>query len=418
MKQIILTITAQAPLAIGQQKPGGSVSEAFDYIPGSVIRGAIAAKILQQAQEAGQIDTTNDNFNQPGDNFQALFLDQQAAVFQNAYPAIAKTSDDHYAVICKISLLPATALSSKTNSGFKPKNAGVFDSLIDSFCAKEHGHFYEPNDLTGDRVEPFKGFYSEQENTYRSHSISKRLLTRVGINRRRATAEEQILYSIEVLNETQGKKEPQPSVYRSAIVVDDDGLADQLCDFITHRREEFRLGGSASRGLGKVHLAVELQNTTGDQEIQSRVSAFNTKLKKHWEQWNIFNSKPFPDRHFFTLDLQSDAILTEDWQRTMVISKKMLRDYAGIEDDTLELELSYSSYDYRSGWNAAWGLQKDVELITNMASVYLFSTEQPDRWYEPLHRLEQRGVGDRTPEGFGQVKVCDPFHLIFRENAV
>jgi hypothetical protein len=38
------------------------------------------------------------------------------------------------------------------------------------------------------------------------HSVSKRLLTRVGVNRRRATAEEQILYSIEVLNESQHNK--------------------------------------------------------------------------------------------------------------------------------------------------------------------------------------------------------------------
>jgi CRISPR-associated protein Csx10 len=35
-----------------------------------------------------------------------------------------------------------------------------------------------------------------------------------------------------------------------------------------------------------------------------------------------------------------------------------------------------------------------------------------------LKLLEQRGIGDRTSEGFGQVKVCDEFHCVFRENPV
>jgi CRISPR-associated protein Csx10 len=55
MKQIKLTITAEAPLAIGQRKPGGSVSEAMDYIPGAAIRGAIAAKILDQASSEPEV---------------------------------------------------------------------------------------------------------------------------------------------------------------------------------------------------------------------------------------------------------------------------------------------------------------------------------------------------------------------------
>ncbi len=42
MEAIELTLTAESPLAIGRQKPGGSISEAQDFIPGSVIRGALA----------------------------------------------------------------------------------------------------------------------------------------------------------------------------------------------------------------------------------------------------------------------------------------------------------------------------------------------------------------------------------------
>lgn len=419
MKRIDLTITAKAPLAIGQRKPGGSVSEAMDYIPGGAIRGAIAAQLLNQSGSEPAVSAEGD-----GDDFHKLFLTEQAAVFQNAYPAIAKVGDDHYEERSTVRLLPMTALSSKTDSGFKPNKGGVFDSLIDGFCAREQGLFYEPNDVTGDRVEPLSGFYSTKENTYCSHTTSKRLLTRVGINRRRATAQEEILYSIEVLDEIQGKKRPQPTVYRSAILVQEDSLTNHLHQFIQHHCQQLRLGGSASRGLGKVEIAASIEEFHSQPDrVQQRIAAFNAAINRRWHGWAVFGAaKPIPKSTFFTVNLQSDAILTEQWQRTMVISEAMLRQFAGINeaDDPkmLKLETVYSSYDYRSGWNAAWGLQKDLELVTKMGGVFLFSTEQPDLWYEKLAALECWGVGDRTSEGFGQIQICDDFHLIFREHAV
>lgn len=418
MKRIILTITSEAPLAIGQRKPGGSVSEAMDYIPGGAIRGAIAAKILERAGSEPEVSAEG-----AGDDFHRVFLTDQAAVFQNAYPAIAKIGDDQYEESLEVRLLPVTALSSKTDSGFRPKKGGVFDSLIDGFCAREQGLFYEPNDLTGDRVEPFSGFYSKKGNTYRSHTVSKRLLTRVGINRRRATAQEEMLYSLEVLDEVQGKKHPQSMVYQSSIYVRDDDLADQLQQFIEHHCNQFRLGGAASRGLGKVTIKASIDALQLHiNEVKQRIEHFNQKIMERWQLWSAFGADtPLVKQSFFTVNLQSDAILSEQWQRTMVISETMLRQFAGIskvDDSTLKLQTAYSSYDYRSGWNAAWGLQKDLELITKMSAVYLFSTQTPELWYDKLAELEFWGVGDRTSEGFGQIQICDEFHVIFRENAV
>lgn len=437
MTRIDLTITAKAPLAIGQRKPGGSVSEAADYIPGTVIRGAIAGKILQ---------LRGDSALEEGDDFHKLFLADDAVIFQNAYPAIATLGEDSYDTAGEVRVLPATALSSKTNDGFKPKG-GVFDSLIDSYCAREQGLFYEPNDLEGDRVEPFKGFYSRKPDgrkddgptkfIYRSHSIDKRLLTRVGINRQRSTAQDQLLYSIEVMNETLGKQEPKPMIYRSSIwisgqhdIPDDSrkSLSGHLQTFFEHHGDRFRLGGSASRGLGKVRLSAEIVEA-GDIDVKARVEPLNQTLEERWEQWRIFGAgKSYPsDRTFFSIDLQADAILTEQWRRTMVISATMLRDRLidlepdlQLTADQLSLEMAYSSYDYRSGWNAAWGLPKDVELATNIGSVFLFSlkAEPGERLYSALAKLEKQGIGDRCSEGFGQVRVCDAFHQIFRENPV
>lgn len=409
MKRIRLEIKALSPLAIGRQKPGGSVSEAEDYILGSVIRGAIASQILQLSGYQSR------NLAENGGDFQSLFLNDNSAIFQNAYPVKA----DMTRRIDAIWVLPATALSSKTNEGFKLENGnGVFDTLIDRFCAEGYGHPYDPIcPIDGERVEPYTCFYNKVGGNYYSHSVSKRLLTRVGINRRRATAEEQILYSIEVLNESQHNKKKPIRYYGSVLVPD--SLTNSLCQFINVRREDFRLGGSASRGLGKVEIKATIIESKP--QIKARIEQFNTKLEERWREWQVFgnpNEELLNDRTYFTIDLQSDAILTEHWRRTTVISPEMLCQFAGVTDPSLQLHAAYSSYDYRSGWNTAWGLMKDVELITNKGSVYLFSTIQPDTWFRIVEELEMRGVGERTCEGFGQIQVCNEFHLVFRERAV
>ncbi|MFE1744283.1 CRISPR-associated RAMP protein Csx10 [Coleofasciculus sp. H7-2] len=432
MKRIQLEIKALSPLAIGRQKPGGSVSEVENYIPGTVIRGAIASQILQQYrqdEQTQQAERLRQDFSHNGGDFQTLFLGETPAIFQNAYPAVLNI-DDEFVIQDEIRVLPATALSSKTKSGFKPENNGVFDTLIDRFCAERYGHLYDPNCPTdGGRVDTVDfSFYSELNDEYYNHTVSKRLLTRVGINRRRATAEEQILYSIEVLNESESKgKNPKPVIYMGAILVTD-ALADSLKEFINNHKEGFRLGGSTSRGLGKVKMDAKLP-VDAKPKLADKINQFNDTLQKRWNDWKVFGN-PLEEqmsncpadrlcqRTYFTLDLQSDAILSEQWRRTTVISAAMLQQFTDVQDTSLKLEAVYSSYDYRSGWNAAWGLMKDVELVTNKGAVYLFSTTQKNDWIEALEKLEVQGIGERIPEGFGQVRVCDKFHLIIREEAV
>ena len=97
-----------------------------------------------------------------------------------------------------------------------------------------------------------------------------------------------------------------------------------------------------------------------------------------------------------------------------------MKEFTTVYDSSLQLEVAYSSYDYYSGWNAAWGLMKDVELVTNKGGVYLFSISKTktETWFPALKTLESKGVGERTNEGFGQVQICNEFHLVFRDNAV
>ena len=413
MNRIDLYIKALSPLAIGRRRPGGSISEVEDYIPGTVIRGAIAGKMLRESG-LGSTDLSTE-----GGDFQALFLNDEPAIFQNAYPATLPTKNQPREL--EIYCLPATALSSKTNPGFKKSrdDDGVFDTVIDRFCAKNYGYPYDPCTLKGERVDGFSGFYCRFNSRYYTPSSSKRLLTRVGINRRRATAEDEILYSVEVLNESKSV-EKRPVIYKSSILVQEDTLANALQQYIHARSSHFRFGGSTSRGLGSVEITAHTPVPV-NLNTQSRINKFNKILKTRWQDWQVFGTpekNEIENRTFFTVGLQSAAILAEHWQRTTVISKPMLQEFARVMDNSLELHDTYSSYDYRSGWNSAWGLMKDIELVTNKGSVYLYSTTNPDVWWQALSDLEMKGVGERTSEGFGQIRICDEFHLVFREESV
>ncbi|MFN3361471.1 MAG: CRISPR-associated RAMP protein Csx10, partial [Pseudanabaenaceae cyanobacterium] len=231
----------------------------------------------------------------------------------------------------------------------------------------------------------------------------------------------------EVINEQYPTKDNNKLVWQNmkfagGIVVPTEELADRLLQFINCNCEHLRIGTSTSRGLGKVRITATAPQK--DNSLENRLHKFQAALENRAQMWQqaISNNKEILETHrfYFVVGLQSDAILEENWHKTMVVSPTMLASYANIADPSLKLHTAYSSYSYRSGWNSAWGLLKDVELVTNKGSVYLFSCDKAmmGEWLGRLQILEMVGIGRRTVEGFGQMRVSDEFHSVFREEVV
>ncbi len=65
------------------------------------------------------------------------------------------------------------------------------------------------------------------------------------------------------------------------------------------------------------------------------------------------------------------------------------------------------------GWNAAWGLPKEKELVIEKGSVFFFKYEGSDvkGLLSRLKDVEMKGIGLKTEEGFGRVYICDSFHI-------
>lgn len=426
MTTIYFTIEVRSPLAVSDRKPGGSqFQEGLDHIPGRVVRGAVAGLLLEGNAEHS-------------DELRGAFFSGEI-LFRNAYPAWERAPH----------VLPATAVSCKDDKGFRPTEHGVFDTLLDRFCWEKlqpPGLLYIPQcPDCGGRVKAFEGFYTifekgsqeyEEvlrargyevqdaclERLHRRESVPSQLLTRVAINRRRGVAEDELLYAVNalspfILDPTVSRDEPHsrgerfvPTRYRGVVLVPE-GMEERMAGLL---RKVKHIGGGTSRGLGRVEVKV----VEGEENpsVSDRVGEFNQKLAERWAVYNgLLSEEKALGGEYFIIDLQSEAILKKGWRPMQVFDEKMLKEQTGIE---AELVRSYATPGYRGGWQGAWGLPKNTEVIVRRGGVYLFRVEEVEPWISKLEELEEEGIGERRAEGFGQVRICDEFHLITRKEAV
>lgn len=393
--EINIEVTLQSPIVPGGRKSRGQATESVQHIRGGLLRGAVANAWLADS-DTGDTDA----------DFNTLFLSDVAAIFRNCYPGT--------------NVLPATALGCKDFSGFltppddKEKH-GIFDTLLERLVAEKAGWLYNPScphcESKG-RVEAQSGFYAKPNDVYKKKTLNTRLLTRVAINRQRKVAADELLYHLNAIDHlaSDGENSDNVNLYGSARIPS--ALVSKVADTL-HKRVE-RLGAGISRGLGRVNVNVKNQDDTDT--LEKRISDFNAALQKIWNAYSRLpnvNIGTF-EGTYFGIALQSDAVLVENWQSSMILTAQMLQEMAGC---TAEVKLirSFAGYDYTSGWNAAWRLPKETDLVTRIGSVFVFHTPNIDSWIPALKTLENIGIGNRREEGFGQIKICDPFHLRSRE---
>lgn len=407
MEWLKVTIEAESPLCFSERRPAGQFRESTGYIPGSVLRAAVAELMLRDGLEGSA-------------EFKTFFVSERPAVFRNAYPAPR--------------VFPATAACCKAMGGLRSEGKhGVIDTLVEQLCfeaLKPAGLLYMPmcnfglGNATkcGARMERYSGFYFTAGNALRSGCVSHRLLRRVAINRRRGVAEDELLYAPIVIEEGRCDSEGnyESATFVATLTVPKRGsLVKEYLERVRH------LGSGTSRGLGRVRLKVEIEPVEQDkhlESIQQRREGLNRAIKDFWNRLKTLPGCDQPEHDpdkgaYFTIDLYADAILKEDgWLPVVVLDQRMLQEWCGVNDDSLRLVRAYGGYDYRGGWNMAWGLPKEVDVVVPRGSVFLFWTQSPELWDQALVDLEMWGVGERSAEGFGQVRVCDEFHLIARRD--
>jgi CRISPR-associated protein Csx10 len=380
LHQLPIEITPHSPLAFAERKPGAQFRESLPYVPGTTIFGAL-----------GQLLAERENFDE------ALLRRIRC---HNAYPA---NTDD-----TAVRPLPLTALQLKGES-----KQPMTDALVERVCWERQqppALIYLPTDKDGRPWEkPGWRFYALQNGAIAERRVSQRVLTRVAINRRRGTAEDQRLYSPLALVEVSYDKNRQEQRTRfvGSLSIEDQDQAN-LSDWlqkITH------LGGRQTTGLGRVTITP--RTATGGAGIEQRVAQLTTRFQQQaalYAQWGGARWD-IPDRTIFTVNLLSDAILLKDgWLPTQALSATMLKELTGIDAILLR---AFTTTLTVGGWATLWQRPKATALAVGMGSVYLFQSKQPltTAEYLQLELLQLDGIGERRQEGYGQIRICDEFHL-------
>lgn len=393
-----IVIEARTPLSFAGRKPAAQYTPSLDYVPGGVLWGALGAA-------ARTIPT---------------------ARFSHAIPF--RVGDLHTGV------LPITAQSCKAFIGFRADsdphtpdrpNHGVFDTLIDQVCVDQlqpAALTYDPHcpvclrdhTNTAPRAETMRGYYAvDGDNEYHTRLAGHRILTRVAIDRQRSTAAPTLLYSPIALSEIvryRSKQEPYPYMDEPLRFVGRAwGLDDQAVDFV---QTITTLGGRTSSGLGEVTITVEQEP---ERNLANRLHEFNTALREEWNVIRQLAPQRDPDWSphewtVFSVGLHSEALLGNDWLPTVMLSPAHLHEMTGIELQA-QFVWAHTGSQTVGGWNVRWNRAKPTFIAAARGSVYVFRTQaDPQTIVQALERLEERGVGLRRAEGYGDIRCCDTWH--------
>jgi len=411
--RVQLQLESLSPLAFGARRgTASSFVDTLDYIPGSSLRGAVAARFLREIANADD------------ERFRKIFIEGDA-LFANLYPVsdteISQDGDQKEISISRV--LPSTAYACKA---YKEKH-GVKDILMRAAALK----LMEPesNATLLDEIllcsrchqaaHRLVGFYEKplsRPSAYDIVEVNKRYLTHVGINRKKQAAERGFLFAQQVINEARredGSDRFMPQLFSGELIV-----AKTQAEFLTGKLlaegTELRMGESRTRGLGRVRVK-QRNLATADtvEKVKERIVKFNQRFSTH--------DLSSTDRRFIVLTLQSDAVLTDEFMRPKTSLgasdiQSALDGEPGAELMTpTALRLVYANAGTRLAqtWNVASGYPKPDDITIRTGSVFLFEVTEGrvEDMAAPLTALQECGVGKRRSEGFGRVSICDSFHL-------
>ncbi|MCP4425755.1 MAG: hypothetical protein GY803_14770 [Chloroflexi bacterium] len=461
MALLTVALQLESPLLVGAPRQGNAY-QSYSYLPGSVLRGAVAAALMagwsadeKRIPHPGQCDDpATCSF------CQALYPHDpdgnplSPPIFHDCYPALQGAGLSQP--------FPHTARTCKRHAGFiRPEDDtprhGVMDTLIRQAAAKDMDtlicqaaakdaeaatpYVYElicPE--CGEALKtPEEGYYGRLDARYYAPRPINRRFSRTAINRKRQTAQDRQLFTLTVMGEQMktdmvGKGSPETAVTRLAGLVET-GNADAglLRDALKGIRW---LGSGGSRGLGEVAqvrvanappergqtvTAADFQRQVANgrftlpakanpRDLGVRLVVFNQIVQQERAFYKALGCQTaLPGRWYFSIDLLSDTFVADKGLPTLKLTADMLR----LHGATLDF-MAAAPVD-RGGWVNAWGLPRPRQVGIQAGGVYLFRVDSAESdiiapLFTRLQELEATGLGADRERGAGLIQVCAPFH--------
>jgi len=398
MVRIRVVVEPKSPLVLGNGMDSAqNVRESRAFIAGSVMRGALAQKILQRSghhKTAGSLPSEQIVITGVYRDFEAVFLGQTGSRFGYLYPIFGK--DDVVSFPCPASTLVCKEhgaqhdwvdkLRGRMRKALSPQAMPADEQSI---CPKCEG-----------RLQRGHGFIAiARDGSYEDvRRIPRRAFVHVGLNRWLEAAEEGILYSLEAVTPlpkhplafagfwtmSREQWERLQELLHRHFIPDDGGY-------------HLRLGSARVRGFGEVIFRL---TETSFPAVEDRLNRF--QIEGPYLVFSITARAPL-----MLFDERGIAATILDPQ---VLSRYLTPIPEGVEPLN---GAAFVERDLYTGWSQAWGLPKQQIPVIGAGSVFTYrvSADKEEPLAGFLERLEKQGLGERRGEGCGDVSICDPFHL-------
>jgi len=387
-----VTVRLRGPVVIGREVDVQNVRQTQDVLPGSLWRGTLGRLVGETLGGPGH------------SSFQELFKGDGSIRFGTLFPARWEPSSEGPEPDAFVA--PLTAVECKASPGFR--GHGIWDILTGILEGDLPGDRPLRCPECGGRLDKVRRFlYRDGGGRYQDVSVPKKFFVRVGLNRWTETAEEGVLYVLEAI----WPREPSLGFVGTWVMTDPQREVLERClkpYQVAHapRRYRLRVGSARARGMGEVEIEWREDSTDLEESIRRRLDAWNARV--HAESFCVW-----------TLDVQTPLHLLDRWGHPLCrpdpeLLLEALRFYCPDLPESTELDCKATLVEDVSvgGWSQLWGLPKPWASMIGPGSVLTFRCARTDRdrLIPVLARIEAEGLGERRPEGFGQVIVCNPFH--------
>jgi len=359
-KIIIYRIDLLEPTLVTALEGDPNEGKAFDYLPGSVLRGAVIGKYLRH-NNLRELDAA-------AADVRRLFFDGTTR-YLNGY--LVNQQDKR--------TLP-TPLSWQCEKG---NENNIIDFAIETPTEGETKQWKGIG-------EPFCSLAESNEEVQkiRLFKPKRHLAVHTARTRRfgRAMPGEKIdpskgdlqgaVYRYDALEAGQ--------VFEAAIICNNDEDAKTLRLLLDG---EVTLGGSRSGGYGRARLKfVKMKMPENWREVEGRLNA------------DVDNNNKL------IITLLSDTLLRDSTGQFAVDPHVVTHALSQYLDVSLDLECAFLRGEVIGGFNRKWGLPLPQAWAVKMGSVFVYHTPTSDIRIK-LTNLEIAGIGERRAEGFGRVAV-------------
>lgn len=416
-----LELELRSPLLAGAGRQGGAFSPTLGYVPGRVLRAAVARALLAQCPYF--VPAVQGH----GRQFWVEYRGEAACAtcpWRRWCQAFGEIRF-HDATVEGAEVYPATAMHCKYDKEWRHRPVDALAAWV------RHGEWLaEPGWNGGDAPEPdvccphcghrVEACHGEHLDG-RPIEVPTMLLTHVGINSARSTAEEGLLFSVQAISPLRqerrdGQDSWQPTRLMAPVTVPDalPGEPARGAESWGLPVAELGVGARTSSGMGRcIARVTPAPARTAAEPVDALAGRVRrlTELVGAGREW-----------HYAALLLRSDAELDmapraepphgTDTRAFLVHLERAL----GLGAGGWELRYAFADHAFRGGWDTsrpAGQRYQEPALYLLRGSVLVLRRQGPltAAAVAALAAMAASGIGRRTADGLGQVAVCHRFHI-------